>query len=105
MTGSYALKEEGLMQGAINVEERIDEGLPYTEEQLRFVLQYEMVRSWSDLLGRRTRCLFLDAAATWRVAQRMNDEVAEFLAWSPAEKEKALADFKVLCEQYALKDL
>lgn len=53
--------------------------LPYSEAMVRYAIRYEAARSIEDILARRTRALFLDAAAATtcieRVAQIFQEEL------------------------------
>jgi len=54
--------------------------LPYSEAMVRFAIRYEAARTIEDVLARRTRALFLDAAAATasiaRVAEIFTEELA-----------------------------
>lgn len=52
------------------------EGLPIQDTQVINAIKYEMACTLEDVLARRTRCLFLDAAKTLQIAQ----PVAELMA-------------------------
>ncbi|MBS1145417.1 MAG: glycerol-3-phosphate dehydrogenase/oxidase [Proteobacteria bacterium] len=51
--------------------------LPYTEAMVRFAIHYEQARTIEDILARRTRALFLDAAAADACIQRIARIVLE----------------------------
>ncbi len=53
--------------------------LPYTEAELRWICRKEMPYKLEDLLARRTRALFLDAAASLEMASEAADIMAEEL--------------------------
>ncbi len=59
--------------------------LPYSEAMVRFALRYEAARTIEDVLARRTRALFLNAAAADACITRVAEMVAEELA-PPAER-------------------
>ncbi len=51
--------------------------LPYSEAMVRYAIQHEAARSIDDILARRTRALFLDAAAATACIERVGQIVAE----------------------------
>jgi glycerol-3-phosphate dehydrogenase len=54
--------------------------LPYSEAMVRFAIRYEAARTIEDVLARRTRALFLDAAAAAASIARVAEIFAEELA-------------------------
>lgn len=76
---------------------------PYTWAELRHAIRFEMAQTIEDLLARRTRILFLDAAA----AKTLAPQVAAFMArelhkdetWIHAQ----VTQFTELVQQYLLK--
>jgi len=66
-----------------------------SEAMVRFAARYEMARSVEDVLARRCRLLFLDAAE----AARQADAVAAILADELGRSVDATA-FKALAQQY-----
>ena len=73
-----------------------------TEAHVRFAARHELARRVEDVLGRRNRALFLDAAAALagapRVAQILAEELGHDAAWQTAE----LEDFGRLARGYML---
>jgi glycerol-3-phosphate dehydrogenase len=69
-----------------------------SEAMVRFAVRYELAREVSDVLARRCRLLFLDAAE----AARQADAVAEILAEETGREAGSLgaAGFKLLAAQY-----
>ncbi|MDE2397267.1 MAG: glycerol-3-phosphate dehydrogenase/oxidase [Burkholderiales bacterium] len=67
-----------------------------SEAMVRFALRYEMARDVEDVLARRSRLLFLDAAAAGRAADEVAAIVSEELG-RPADAEA----FRRLAAQYA----
>lgn len=57
--------------------------LPYTEAMVRFAIRHEAARTIEDVLARRTRALFLDAAAAEKTIERIAGIFAEELQPSP----------------------
>ncbi|AXS79884.1 glycerol-3-phosphate dehydrogenase/oxidase [Dechloromonas sp. HYN0024] len=64
--------------------------LPYTEAMVRFAIRHEAARTIDDILARRTRALFLDAAAAETAIDRIAQIVVEELA-PPPERLAAMA--------------
>lgn len=67
-----------------------------TEAMVRFAARYEYARSVEDVLARRSRCLFLDAALARALAPRVAEILREELAIDPQQQA-----FEALAEQYA----
>ena len=64
-----------------------------TEAMVRFAARFEYARSVEDVLARRSRCLFLDAALAKAVAPKVADILRQELAIDPnLEAFQALAD-------------
>lgn len=59
-------------------------GYPWTEATVRRAIRAEAARTIEDILGRRTRALFLDAAAAAVAIARVGELLAEELALPPA---------------------
>ncbi|MFZ2268071.1 MAG: glycerol-3-phosphate dehydrogenase/oxidase [Azonexus sp.] len=68
---------------------RLHPDLPYSEAMVRFAIRHEAARNIEDILARRTRALFLDAAAAAASIGRVGEILAEELAL-PAERLAAL---------------
>ena len=66
-----------------------------TEAMVRFAARCEYARTVEDVLARRSRLLFLDAA----LAKSLAEEVAELLQQETGI-DPALADFLAICDQY-----
>ena len=69
----------------------------FTESMIRFAARYEYARTVEDMLARRSRLLFLDAA----LAKSLAKAVADFLT-SETGVDPKLDDFYKLCDQYLL---
>jgi glycerol-3-phosphate dehydrogenase len=69
--------------------ERLDPRLPYTGAHVVYGVRAEMARTVDDVLARRTRALFLDAAAARssapRVAALMALELGRDAVWANAQ--------------------
>ena len=68
---------------------RLNPHLPYTEAEVRWAARCEQARTVEDVLARRLRALFLDAAASRAMAPRVAEILAEELrrdtAWQAAQ--------------------
>ena len=62
---------------------------------VRFAVRHEYARCVEDVLARRSRLLFLDAALAAKVAPAVAAIMREELGSDPR-----LEDFRVLCRQY-----
>lgn len=61
--------------------EPIDEGLPYTLAELKYLCRNEAVRHLTDLIKRRTPLYFLGGEALWKRLPAIAREVAPLLGW------------------------
>jgi glycerol-3-phosphate dehydrogenase len=68
-----------------------------TEAMVRFAARYEYARTVEDVLARRSRILFLDAAAARQAAQSVGEILQEEIETDPKVNE-----FENLCSQYLL---
>lgn len=75
---------------------------PYTEAEVVWTVRAEMARTVEDVLGRRLRILFLDAAAALQAAPRVAELLAAELEKDKAWEEEQLAQFSKLANQYLL---
>ena len=62
---------------------------------IRFAARYEYVTVVEDVLARRSRLLFLDAALAASLAERVGEILADETACAPEVEE-----FKALAQQY-----
>lgn len=72
-------------------------GMGLTEAMVRFAVRFEAARTVEDVLARRHRILFLDAA----LAGTLADEVAAIIAGELGRKTEDPAAFKKLAQRYA----
>lgn len=82
--------------------EQLHPDLPYLKAEVIWAVRYEMAMTVEDVLARRTRALFLDAAAAIDsavvVAELMKQEMGESEDW----KEEQICSFKSTAESYLL---
>lgn len=64
--------------------------LPYSWEEIEYCINHELVEHAEDVLGRRTRCIFLNKEATLSVLDQVIDRIAEIKQksndWIQSEK-------------------
>ena len=81
---SYAYGTDAPQLAALPGHDRLlHPNLPYSEAMLRFAIRHEAARTIEDILARRTRALFHDAAAAEESIERIAGIVAEELQPSP----------------------
>ena len=73
-----------------------------TENQIIWAIQKEMAISLEDVLARRTRCLFLDAFETEKIAPQVVSIMAKNLGLNKSWKENELSRFNTLIKKYQL---
>lgn len=66
---------------------------PYLEADVVYAVQEELALNPVDVLGRRMRLTFLDAAAARRALPRVLEIMALQLHWDPSQKEQAEKEF------------
>lgn len=74
-------------------------GLPYLRAEAVHAVRYEMATTLDDILSRRTRALLFNRNATRLAARDVALLVAPYLAWSPEEVERQIADFDEVCAE------
>jgi glycerol-3-phosphate dehydrogenase len=94
----HCLRE--LMKAAPELEAPLHPRLPYRMVEVIWAARYEMARTIEDVLARRTRALFLDAAAALEaapvVAQRLSSELGHDSTWAKNQ----VQDFVALVHHY-----
>lgn len=80
----------------------ISELLSVTGNQVRFAIRHEMARTVEDFLARRTRCLFLDARESIRIAPLVAEIMKEELNKDDQWVSEQLTGFKSLAAQYLI---
>jgi glycerol-3-phosphate dehydrogenase len=74
--------------------------LPYTEAELRWICRHERPRKLEDLLARRIRALFLDAAASREMAADAASIMAEELGMDGEWVKQEVEEYTLLVENY-----
>ena len=103
--GNVAARQElikRLIENNATLAERIHPQYPYTKAELMYSIQHEMAITVEDILARRTRLLFLDAAAAIAVAQPVAEMMAKELGKDVQWIEQQVLQFKTLAKQYLL---
>ena len=91
------LKREG------SIAEPLHPELPYTGAEIVWAARHEMARSVEDALARRTRALFLNAAAAAEMAPRAAELIARELGRNHAWQRAQVQAFTALAQQYRVK--
>lgn len=81
----------------------ISESLRIHKMQVRWAVEHEMARTVEDVLSRRTRSLFLDAAESIRLAPVVANLMAEALNKDQEWVNQQVEEFTQLAQQYILK--
>ncbi|HEY0730902.1 MAG TPA: glycerol-3-phosphate dehydrogenase/oxidase [Chitinophagaceae bacterium] len=81
----------------------ISESLRIHKMQVRWAVEHEMARTVEDVLSRRTRSLFLDAAESIRLAPVVANLMAEALDKDQEWVNQQVEEFTQLAQQYILK--
>jgi glycerol-3-phosphate dehydrogenase len=80
--------------------ERLHPALAYLKAEVVWAAREEMARTVEDVLARRTRTLFLNAAAAIEMAPTVADLLAPELGWDDHRKQSQLSEFRTLARQY-----
>jgi glycerol-3-phosphate dehydrogenase len=80
--------------------ELLHPGLPYRECVVTWAVRREFARTVADVLARRTRALFLDAAASMAMAPRVAQLMAAELRRDNEWERQQVADFRALAYGY-----
>jgi glycerol-3-phosphate dehydrogenase len=80
--------------------EPIHPRLPYLQAEITWAVQQEMCMTVEDALSRRTRSLFLDAAAAVEAAPQVADIMAAEMAQDEDWKREQVKQFRKLAEGY-----
>ena len=100
--GSDAVAIEKLWQQNISWKEKIHPAFDYTKAEVIFAVRNEMAQTVEDVLARRIRLLFLDAAAATACALTVAQLMAEEMQYDESWVQTQLNDFTQLAKQYLL---
>jgi glycerol-3-phosphate dehydrogenase len=102
MYGSDALAIQDLVRIDPELAEPLDRSLPYTAAEVVWAVRIEMARTVEDVVARRCRALFLNAAAAVRMAPRVAALMARELGQDEAWQRQQVSAFTELARQYML---
>jgi glycerol-3-phosphate dehydrogenase len=78
----------------------LDPALPYTGAEVVWAVRHEMARTVEDILARRTRALFLNAKAAFRMAPRVAELMAGELGRDAAWQARQVEAFRETARNY-----
>ncbi|GAA3992603.1 glycerol-3-phosphate dehydrogenase/oxidase [Hymenobacter antarcticus] len=93
---------EQLMADHPDLGEKLDDALEFTKAEVVWAARFEMARTVEDVLARRVRVLFLDAAAAIRIAPLVAKLLAQELGRDAKWEEAQIAAFRQLAQHYLL---
>jgi glycerol-3-phosphate dehydrogenase len=96
--GSQKKKVESL--GGINDNKSLSKKFHITNNIIEWSIIHEMALSLEDVLARRTRCIFLDAKESKRIAPQVAKKMAEVLEKDQKWVEEELKNFNKLIKNY-----
>jgi glycerol-3-phosphate dehydrogenase len=91
-----------LITGQPELGEKLDPTLEFLKAEVVWAARYEMARTVEDVLARRVRVLFLDAAAAIRMAPTVAALLAQELGYNAAWQAQQVADFAAVAQHYVL---
>jgi glycerol-3-phosphate dehydrogenase len=98
--GSDAEKIAAVIDENPGLAERLHSSLPYVKAEVVWAAREEMARTVEDVLARRTRALFLNAAAALEMAPMVADLLARELGWDDRTKENQVSEFRAIARNY-----
>ena len=101
--GADAPAIQELMRADPSLRERLHSALPYTRAEVVWAARREMARTVEDVLARRVRALFLNAAAANEMAAETAAILARELGRDAAWERQQVDDFTTLAKQYMLR--
>jgi len=101
--GSDIPKIKTLISNHPELDEQLDERLPYKKAEVIWGTREEMARTIEDILARRTRALFLDAAASIDMAPTVAWLMAEELGYDENWERQQVEEYTSLAKEYLLK--
>ncbi len=98
--GSDAPAIQDLMRAEPELGVPLHPALPYTGAEVVRSVRVEMARTVEDVLARRTRALFLNAAAAVTMAHRVAELMGRELGWDTARQAAEVAKFEEVAQGY-----
>jgi glycerol-3-phosphate dehydrogenase len=103
MYGSDTKKLEDIIEKHPHLNQLIHPKLPYKLVEVVWACRYEMARTLEDVLARRTRSLFLNAAASLEVASKVASLMAAELGKDKKWEEEQTLSFQKQANNYLCK--
>jgi glycerol-3-phosphate dehydrogenase len=100
--GADAPAIRALMRADASLAVPLHADLPYTGAEVVWAVREEMARTVEDVLARRCRALFLNAAAAIQMAPIVAGLMARELGWDAAAAARASADFIAVARGYQI---
>jgi glycerol-3-phosphate dehydrogenase len=100
--GSDAVAIKQLMENNPHLQENIHPDLPYTKAEIVWAVQQEMAMTVEDALARRTRALFLDAAAAIAAAPSVAAIMANEMNKDEDWVKQQIKDFETIAREYLI---
>lgn len=98
--GSDGERVRGLIEENPALGQILHPKLPYLKAEVVWAAREELARTIEDVLARRTRALFLNAAAASEMAPAVADLLGSELGWNDRTKESQLAEFGEVARNY-----
>ena len=98
--GSDAEQLQGMASAIPSGMERMHPDLPYLVCEAVWAVRHEFARTVSDVLARRTRALFLDAAASIAMAPLVAGLIAAELGRDESWQQRQIEEFRALARTY-----
>ncbi len=102
--GSDAKEIEALIEKDSSLGEKLSDELKIVKAQVVWAVRNEFARSIEDVLARRTRALFLDAAESIRIAPIVAQIVSEELGHTKSWEDEQVRQYKKTASNYLLED-
>ena len=102
MYGADAAEIQALQEADTSLAETLDRALPYTRAQVLWAARVEMARTVEDVLARRCRALFLNAAAAIRMAPAAAALMARELGRDKSWERSQIVAFESVARNYVL---
>ena len=102
--GSDIPKIKTIISANPELDEPLDECLPYKKVEVIWGAREEMARTVEDVLARRTRALLLDAAASIAMAPTVAWLMAEELNYDEKWEKEQVEAYTKLAQEYLLKN-
>ena len=100
--GSDAPAIQALMRADSTLAAPLHPALPYTGAEVVWAVREEMARTIEDVLARRCRALFLNAAAAVQMVPAVARLMAGELGWDPARIDRETADVLAVAKGYQI---